>query len=122
MRMDDCRSSCAGDARRGSQSLLLLVLMALSALTGCGGCNQTAAEKAAERKARDQQAIAEAKKRAEEEKKKEAFVVGRLTPLLSENLIETEEGFSLRLAKPGHWATTIQPMKAVRARVCTAGA
>jgi hypothetical protein len=112
MRMDGCRSSCAGDARRGNQSLLLLVLMALSALTGCGGCNQTTAEKAAERKARDQKTIAEAKKRAEEEKKKEPFVVGRLTPLLSENLIETEEGLSLRLAKPGHWATTIQPMKA----------
>jgi hypothetical protein len=113
MRMDGCRSSCAAAARPLRRRLLLLVLLALSSLTGCGGCNQsTPAQQAAERKARDQQAIAEAKKRAEEEKKKKPFVVGRLTPLLSENLIETEEGLSLRLAKPGHWATTIQPMKA----------
>ncbi len=113
MRMNGCRSSCAAAARPLRRRLLLLVLLALSSLTGCGGCNQsTPAQQAAERKARDQQAIAEAKKRAEEEKKKKPFVVGRLTPLLSENLIETDEGLSLRLAKPGHWATTIQPMKA----------
>jgi hypothetical protein len=112
MRIEDRQSSCAGDARRGSQSLLLLVLMALSCLTGCGGCSQAEAEKAAERKARDQEAIAAAKKKAEEDKKKEPFDVGRLTPLLSENLIETDGGVSLRLAKPGHWATTVQPMKA----------
>ncbi len=92
--------------------MLLLVLLALASLTGCGGCNQTPAQLAAERKAREQQAIEEAKKRAEEEKKKKPFVIGRLTPLLSENLIETDGGLSLRLAKPGHWATTIQPMKA----------
>ena len=112
MRIEGRQSSCAVDARRGSQSLLILVLLALTSLTGCGGCSQTEAEKIAERKARDQKAIAEAKKKAEEEKKKAPFVIGRLTPLLSENLIETEEGLSLRLAKPGHWATTIQPMKA----------
>lgn len=111
MRMDGCRSSCAGTARRWNTSLLL-ALFALTSLTGCGGCNQTPAQQAAAKKAREQAEIAEAKKRAEEEKKNKPFVISRLTPLLSENLIETEEGFSLRLAKPGHWATTIQPMKA----------
>jgi hypothetical protein len=48
----------------------------------------------------------------EEEKKKKEFVIDRLTPMLSEDLVVTEEGGSLRLAKPGHWTTTVQAMRA----------
>lgn len=113
MRREGRRSSCAAGALAFHRHLLTLLLLAVTSLTGCGGCDQsTPAEKAAERKAREQKEIEEAKKRLEAEKKNKPFVIGRLTPLLSENLIETGEGLSLKLAKPGHWATTVQPMKA----------
>jgi hypothetical protein len=66
---------------------------------------------AAKQKA-DQEAAEEAKKKAEEEKKNKPFTVERLTPILSETLVSTEEGGSLRLTKPGHWTTTVQPVQA----------
>lgn len=103
----------AGGAHRLTRGLLALILLATASLTGCGGCGgQTPAQKAAQEQAERDKAIAEAKKRAEEEKKKKPFDIGRVTPLLSENLIEADGGISLRLTKPGHWTTTIQPMKA----------
>lgn len=103
----------AGGARRLTWGLLALMLLATASLTGCGGCGgQTPAQKAAQEQAEREQAIEEAKRRAEEEKKKNPFDIGRLTPLLSENLLEADGGISLRLTKPGHWTTTIQPMKA----------
>lgn len=113
MRSESRRTSSAGDALRRCWLLLLLILAPSISLTGCGGCSQqTPAQQAAERKARELKEIEEAKKRLEEERKSKPFIVGHLTPLLSENLIEAEAGVSLRLAKPGHWATTVQPMKA----------
>jgi hypothetical protein len=109
MRVDGDRLSGEGGARSLHRHLLILLLLATTTLTGCGGCEQLTP---AERKAREQKEIEEAKKKLEAEKKSKPFVIGQLTPLLSENLIETEGGLSLRLAKPGHWATTVQPMKA----------
>ena len=113
MRSESRRTSSAGDALCRCWLLLILILVPIASLTGCGGCSQqTPAQQAAERKARELKEIEEAKKRLEEERKSKPFTVGNLTPLLSENLIEAEAGVSLRLAKPGHWATTVQPMKA----------
>jgi hypothetical protein len=77
-------------------------------MTGCGGCgSQTAAQKAAEAK---KQAEAEAK--AKEEAEQRPFETGVPTPLLSELLIESDQGRAQRLAKPGHWAATVQRMRA----------
>jgi hypothetical protein len=84
-------------------------------MTGCGGCSQTPAERAAAQKKKEDDAeklLEQRRKQLEEQKKKAPFVIDRLTPLLSERLVSTEEGGSLRLAKPGHWATTVQTMKA----------
>jgi hypothetical protein len=87
---------------------LLLILLALGCLPGCGGCGtQTPAQQAAAAK---QKAEADAKKAAE--KKQEPFEIAVPTPLLSELLVEADAGRSLRLAKPGHWTTTIQRMRA----------
>jgi hypothetical protein len=108
-------SSCADSATRFARHLLCLLLVGSVCLTGCGGCSQTPAQKAAAQKKKEQDAEAalEARrKQLEEEKKKKPFIIARLTPLLSENLIATDEGRSLRLAKPGHWTTTVQAMKA----------
>ncbi len=106
-------SSCAVAAPRAARQLLCLVLLASTCLTGCGGCNQTASQKAAQKKQEDAEALLEARrKKLEEEKKIKPFVIDRLTPLLSERLIATDEGVSLRLAKPGHWTSTVQQMKA----------
>jgi len=106
-------ASCALATTRIGKHLLCLVLLACATLTGCGGCDsRTPAQKAAaEKKEQEEKAAEEAKKKEEEEKKK-PFEIGRLTPLLSEGLVEAEEGQSLRLAKPGHWVATVQPMKA----------
>jgi hypothetical protein len=101
---------------RSSKQCLALLLMGCVCLTGCGGCGQTAAQKAAAAKKKPVDAEAELearrKKLEEEKKKKEEFAVKRLTPLLSEGLIGTEEGASLQLAKAGHWTTTVQSMRA----------
>src|SRR5215213_8683150 len=104
-------SSCAGSVPRAARQLLCLLLLGSVCLTGCGGCSQTSAQKAAQQKKKEQdaEALLEARrKKLEEEKKKQPFTVERLTPLLSERLIATDEGLSLRLAKPGHWTTTVQ--------------
>jgi hypothetical protein len=90
-----------------------LLLFGAFGIAISGGCKaQTPAQKAAAKKQADAKAAEEAKKKAEEEKKKKRFDNGRLTPMLSEGLVSTEEGGSLRLAKPGHWTTTVQAMKA----------
>jgi hypothetical protein len=103
----------ASVARLAGIHLLAFVLLGMTCLTGCGGCSQkTAAQKAAEKKAEDEKAAEEAKKKAEEEKKNKPFVIERLTPMLSQSLISTDKNNSLQLAKPGHWTTTVQPMKA----------
>jgi hypothetical protein len=82
-------------------------------LTGCGGCTkQTPAQQAA-KKQKDAEAELEARrKKLEEEKKKQPFLVQPLTPMLSEELVSTDEGASLRLTKPGHWTTTVQATRA----------
>ncbi len=106
-------SSCASRTQRAARQVLCLALLGGVTLTGCGGCNQTPAQKAAEKKQLDAEEQLEARrKKLEEQKKIEPFVIERLTPMLSERLIATDEGGSLRLAKPGHWATTVQTMKA----------
>jgi hypothetical protein len=101
-------------ARRPTARLLLgLALLGSSCLVGCGGCTQqTPAQKAAqEKKQREQEEVEAAKKKLEAEKK-EPFVIGMLTPLLSETLTSVEDSASLRLAKPAHWTATVQPIKA----------
>lgn len=92
---------------------LLLVLMSLVCLTGCGGCDtRTAAQKA--RQAAKEKLEAEEKKKKEEEekKKKEPFQLAPVTPLLSEAIVSTTDEGSVRLAKPGHWTATVQQMLA----------
>jgi len=106
-------ASCALAPRRAARSLLCLLVLASFTLTGCGGCDsRTPAQKAAAKKKEEETKAAEEAKRKAEEEKKRPFIIGRLTPLLSEGLVSTEEGQSLRLAKPGHWVATVQPMKA----------
>lgn len=103
-------------SRRLSAPLLrlLAVLLAVQCLTGCGGCNgTTAAQKA--RQAQKEKLEAELKKKKEDEeakKKKDPWEMGALTPLLSEAIVATDEEGSLRLAKPGHWTSTVQKMQA----------
>lgn len=99
----------------GPLRALCLLVVACACLTGCGGCRQTPAQQAAQAKQEQdaEAALEERRKKLEEEaKKQKPFAIERLTPLLSERLIATDEGGALRLAKPGHWATTVQTMKA----------
>src|SRR5688572_9847141 len=113
MRANAPSLSCAAAAHRGARLLVCLALLGAACVAIGGGCKeQTAAQKTAAKKQADAKAAEEAKKKAEEEKKKKPFDNGRLTPMLSEGLVSTEEGGSLRLAKPGHWTTTVQVMKA----------
>ncbi|HEX6961910.1 MAG TPA: hypothetical protein VF175_08595, partial [Lacipirellula sp.] len=105
-------SSCARTASRSLLRLLCLLLIGSVCLTGCRGCSQTPAQKAAKKKLDAEAELEARRKKLEEEKKKRPFDIKPLTPLLSENLIATDEGASLRLAKPGHWTTTVQAMKA----------
>jgi hypothetical protein len=112
MRVNAQPPAGASVARSASLQLLAIVLLGTTCLTGCGGCSRkTAAQKAAEKQAADAKAAEDAKKKAEEEKKNQPFVIERLRPLLSESLISTDKGGSLQLTKPGHWTTTVQPMK-----------
>src|SRR4051812_49282017 len=103
----------ASVARSVGGQLLAPLILGTVCLTRCGGCSrQTAAQKAAAKKEEEAKAADEAKKKAEEEKKNKPFIIDRLTPMLSESLISTDKGAPLQLAKPGHWTTTVQPMKA----------
>jgi hypothetical protein len=90
---------------------LVLVLASLQCLTGCGGCNsQSAAEKA--RQAAQDRLDEEKRKKAEEEKEQPPFNIGKVTPILSESIISTDEDEPIRLAKPNHWTVTVQSMRA----------
>jgi hypothetical protein len=91
---------------------LLVVLLSLECLAGCGGCGSDAAKKA-QTPAEKAKAEAEKKKQEEEAKKnKEPFKMQPITPLLSEVIISTENQEPIRLAKPGHWTATVQRMLA----------
>jgi hypothetical protein len=107
------RSTCADRTAIAARQLLCLVLLGTTCLTGCGGCSQQTPAQQAAKKQKDAEAELEARrKKLEEEKKKEPFLIQPLTPLLSEELVSTDEGASLRLTKPGHWTTTVQAVKA----------
>ncbi len=89
---------------------LLVLLLAVTCLTGCGGCRQkSAAELAIEAR---KKAEADAEKEKKKEEKKDPLEIAPAIPLLSESLVSTDDEASLRLTKPGHWTTTVQRMRA----------
>jgi hypothetical protein len=78
----------------------IAIPFALLLATGCGKKDdKTAADKAKK----------DAEKKLEE---KPPYEIGRLSPVLSETLIDADANQPLRLAKPGHWSATVQTMKA----------
>jgi len=84
-------------------SLTLLLAMGLICTTGCGGCTGTQTA---------QQDEAKKKKEREEKKKKPPVEIGPLLPILSEDVGDEQTDGPLHLVKPGHWASTVQEMKA----------
>jgi hypothetical protein len=91
----------------------MVVLMSLQCLTGCGGCSAKSAAERARQAQKEKLEEEEKKKREEEEnKKKVPFILGPVTPVLSEPIVSTETEGSVRLAKPGHWTATVQQMLA----------
>ena len=76
-------SPCAGRTRLAARQWLCLILLGTTCLTGCGGCRQQTPAQQAAKKEKDAEAELEARrKKLEEEKKKQPFLVQPLTPLL----------------------------------------
>jgi hypothetical protein len=106
--------ACAVCARR-PVAWLALVLMALTCLTGCGGCDRAKAKAKADAKARAGKTAEELEKERQKKKPKPDFEIATATPRLSESLVSADDGSPMRLAKPGHWTSTVQRMKANKA-------
>lgn len=90
-------------ASRHALSMLLL----LAAF--CGGCSSkpTPAGGAAQTKT-EEELIQE---RLEKKEKEPPFEIGKLTPQLSQKMLDALEAEPLQLIKPGHWTATVQQMK-----------
>jgi hypothetical protein len=86
--------------------------MGMTCLTGCGGCADAKAKAKAAAKAKAQKSAEELEKEKKKKKPKPPYELGSVTPRLSEGLISADKNIPLPLAKPGHWTSTVQRMKA----------
>ena len=103
--------------------LAMSLSIAVLCTTGCNGCSKQATNpqkgqnKSADEEIDDEKSaeelLAERKKKLEDQKKtKPDFEIGQLTPQLSPLVNDLETDGPQRLIKPGHWTSTVQPMKA----------
>lgn len=80
----------------------VLVTASCMAISGCGGCREQAAQESQAKKEAEEK---EKLKKEEEEKKKPAYEIGAAIP-------QPSERGQRSYAKPGHWITASQLMKA----------
>ncbi len=91
----------------------MLLSLAMLCTAGCSGCNQQSGQKnPADEKTAEEQTADRKKKLADQKKKKPPFEIGPLAPQLSPLVNDLESDRPRRLIKPGHWTSTVQPMKA----------
>lgn len=93
--------------------LAIPLALTMLAITGCGGCNSQPndPDQTEEEASEQQEEIAK-------KKKEEDLEIGRLRPLVGEELLSASEEATLNddsapafMVKPGHWTTTVQEMK-----------
>ncbi|MEM9658774.1 MAG: hypothetical protein AAF961_10470, partial [Planctomycetota bacterium] len=81
----------------------LLTLALLGVVFG-GGCSSSQPSGADAENGADEEAAVK--------KKKPDYEIGPVKPLLSETIVVADSGDPLLLAKPGHWTSTVQTMRA----------
>lgn len=94
-------------------TLILLAGMGVACTSGCGGGDKqpNASQNGSKDSAKDK--ADEAKKKTKDKKKKKPeFEIGQLAPRLSPVVSDAETDSPRRLVKPGHWTSTVQPLKA----------
>ena len=118
MRVSSSRDSVRGAAGRpswaacASAQLLFLILLGMTCITGCSGCGGGTGAQTNNSQGDEEDDVDKPGEVDEEKKKKPPYEVKPVVPLLSESIVTTETDEPLSLAKPGHWTSTVQPMRA----------
>ncbi|MBX3432078.1 MAG: hypothetical protein KF847_01895 [Pirellulales bacterium] len=102
------RSPRGAWSRQGAFALACLLL------AGCWGCSDDGSAAADPQAAAKKKAEQDQKDKQDQDRDKPDVEISRVVPLLSESLVETSQGQSLALAKPGHWTAAAQQVKANR--------